>query len=76
MCLAQGSEYGCISDRQVALLHSMQKVTYGLRLKKTSRVGFVFRLDGEIEGGIWFCLRIQVRKFLQWTCARAWWHIG
>ena len=61
MCLAQGSEYGCISNRQVA---SMQKVTYGLRLEETSRVGFVFRLDGEIEG-IWFSLRIQVHKFLQ-----------
>ena len=59
MCLAQGSEYG--SDRQVALLHSMQK--YGLRLEETSRVGFVFRLDSEIEGGIWIGLRIQVHKF-------------
>jgi len=76
MCLAQGSEYGCICDRQVALLHSMQKVTYGLRLEETSRVGFVFRLDGEIEGGIWFSLRIQVHKFLQWTCACALVHIG
>ena len=53
MCL---SEYGCIFDRQIALLHSMQKVTYGLRL---------FKLDGENEGGIWFSLRIQVRGFLQ-----------
>jgi hypothetical protein len=54
----------------------MQKVTYGLRLEETSRVGFVFRLDGEIEGGIWFSLRIQVHKFLQWTCACALVHIG